>query len=67
MTLDGKPALLSKTNNYIVHWSGLHSDLTKIHYLLMLKERAQVQQDKEAKDALFRLTERWLTEPFEAS
>ena len=67
MTVDGVAALLSSPNRYISRWGGLQSDFSKVHYLLMLKERAQVQQDTDAKEALFRLTEKWLTERFEGS
>lgn len=53
--------------DYLGHWSLLRGDLAKMHYLVMLKERAQVQQDAQAHKALVTLAAQWLQEPYQPS
>jgi hypothetical protein len=56
-------ARLQQTD-YRARWELLKGDLAKMHYLVMLKERAQLQQDAHAHAALLELTARWLQEPY---
>ena len=62
---NGSPRIVQ--TDYMGHWGLLKGDLAKMHYLVMLKERAQLQQDVQAHEALFILAERWLHEPYQPS
>jgi len=51
---------------YSLRWRLMENDAAKVKYLLMLKERAFMQKDKEAAEALKELTALWLGEPYVA-
>lgn len=54
----------SMREDYVRYYKGLVTDEAKIACLLMLKERAQLQRDADARDALFECTPMWMKEEY---